>query len=75
MKFGEWLKKEKLNHELDKIAVAVVAEALGVSWRQIYRWAKGEIVPSYKNINKIAEYTKQAVTFPDWKDDRDLNVK
>jgi hypothetical protein len=66
MRFGEWLTAEKLNHDLDKLAIYQVATSLGVSWRTIYRWAYEGYVPSYKHIFMISQLTKDVVSFKDW---------
>ncbi len=52
--------------EQDPARVAELSAAMGVHWTTIYRWARGENVPSVKRITQITAATKGAVTAADF---------
>ena len=66
--FAKWM---KANHKFQK----GVAEELGISQSSLHDILKKGHTPSLKVAYKIEKYTRQAVTFYDWIDEKEEKKK
>lgn len=53
------------------LTLEAVADAVGTRKATVWKWENRVMKPRPERIRKIAEFTKGAVSFTDWFEDRD----